>query len=168
MQNQPTATDGGSKLNIPLNSQIYKIIKIDKEGFKVRLLNISTMAEQTVLHSRIKPLELSEMESLNLSQPELFDRLVKLRRQLRNMYVPGSHTNQELYQIPFHQQLASSETVPSSQEGEVEMEEYDSTGGGDLIINDEAGDEESGEQIEPNQLGPSFDHPELENSGRRR
>ena len=43
------------------------------------------------------------------------------------------------------------------------MEEDDSTGGGDVIINEEAGDEESGEQIEPNHLGPSFDHPELEN-----
>ena len=120
MQNQPTATDGGSKLNIPLNSQMYKIIKIDKEGFQVRLLNINTMAEQTVLHSRIKPLELSEMEFLTLSQPELFDSL-KIRRQLENMYVQGSRTNQDLYQIPFHQQLASSATVPSSQEGEVEV-----------------------------------------------
>ena len=129
MQNQPTATDGSSKLNIPLNSQLYKIIKIDKDGFQVTLLNISTMAKQTVLHSRIKPLELSDLESLTLSQPELFDQLVKLRRQLRNMHVPGSHTQQELYQIPFHHQLASSETVTHHQEGEVEMEENDSAGG---------------------------------------
>ena len=31
------------------------------------------------------------------------------------------------------------------------------------MIVDEAGDEASGEQLEPSHLGPSFDHPELEN-----
>ena len=155
MENHSTTQDGSHKLNIPLNSQLYKVVRIDKNGFLITILNINTLAEQTVLHSRLKSLQLHDLESLSLSQPELFDRLVVLRRTLRNMYIPGRHTQSELYQIPFHAKLASSETVPQQDE-EDQLEEDESTGDGAGMVLDGA----SGEQLEPVQgAGPGFNRP---------
>ena len=50
MENQNEKGENSSKLNIPLNKQLYKIVNINKEGFQYTLLNIATGARQEVLH----------------------------------------------------------------------------------------------------------------------
>jgi hypothetical protein len=80
IQNDPEKGDNSSKLIIPGNSNLYKIIGIHKQGFQLLLLNVVTGAKQEVLHSRVKPLNLDTLEDMCFATPDLFDRLVKLRR----------------------------------------------------------------------------------------
>jgi len=64
-QNNLEQGPNSSKLIIPSNSQLYKIVDIKKEGFQFTLLNVSTGARQDVLHSKIRPLRTSVFQNPN-------------------------------------------------------------------------------------------------------
>ena len=112
MQNDLERGEGLSKLVIPGNSQLYKIIGIHKQGFQLSLLNIGTGAKQEVLHSRVKALDLDSLEDMCIVTPNLFDRLVQLRRKLRNTYEACSKTSNKLHQVPFCESLSESPVMP--------------------------------------------------------
>ena len=92
MQNTLEKGENSSKLVIPSNSQIYKVVGINKNGFQLTLLNIATGAKQEVLHSKVKTLSLDTLENMCFATPQLFDKLVQLRRKLRNTYEAGTKT----------------------------------------------------------------------------
>ena len=70
-QNPPEKGENSSKLVIPSNSQVYKIIAINKDGFQLTLMNISTGARQEVIHSKVKKLSLDSLENMTFAQPEI-------------------------------------------------------------------------------------------------
>ena len=88
-QNSPEKGENSSKLVIPSNSQVYKIVAINKDGFQLTLMNISTGARQEVIHSKVKKLSLDSLEDMTFAQPEMYDKLVMLRRKMRHTYVAG-------------------------------------------------------------------------------
>jgi hypothetical protein len=81
--------EGSRQLNLPLSKDLYKIIKIHKEGFSVTLLNVRSLDEITVLHSRISHVDLDSLLSYDIGQPDLWDKLSKLNVKNRNTYRMG-------------------------------------------------------------------------------
>ena len=69
------------------------------------MVNVATGAQQEVVHSRVRSLQLCDLENLCFATPGLFDRLVDLRRKLRNSYRHGSKTSKQLHQIPFEDSI---------------------------------------------------------------
>ena len=118
VQNDLEQGEGSSKLVIPGNSQLYKIVGIHKNGFQLTLLNVGTGAKQEVLHSKGKALDLDALENMCFATPNLFNKLVQLRRKLRNTYEAGSKTSSHLYQIPFCEPLSNSPVVPGVDQNE--------------------------------------------------
>ena len=104
-ENPPERGENSSKLVIPSNSQVYKIVAINKEGFQLTLMNIATGARQEVIHSKVKKLTLDNLEAMTFAQPEMYNKLVELRRKMRHTYVAGSKTSHKLYQIPFSEPM---------------------------------------------------------------
>ena len=150
MENQPPKGENSSKLNIPLNSQLYKIVDIHKQGFQYTLQNIATGARQEVIHSKIKKLRLDDLENMSFAQPDLYNKLVDLRRKMRNTYIAGSKTGNKLYQIPFTEPMSGI----VSDRGNRQVEE-------DEMENEETGEED--EQPEVDEVfRPSFNNPEPE------
>ena len=163
VQNQIPTQDGSQKLPIPLSSQLYKITAVNKEGFLVTVLNISTLAEQTVLHSRIKAISLENLDQYCLNMPELFDKLVSLRRKMRNMYIPGRQTGANLCQVPFE----AGRAMVLGQEDEGPVREISGDKDGDALglsddfdENIEVEDLTSEDLLEDNtRVGPDFHNP---------
>ena len=93
------------KLNIPANSQLFKIIAIHKNGFTLSLSNISTGEVFEVLGDNVQQLKLESLEEITYSTPELYNRLVGIRNRLRNKYIPGTKTRDQLFQIPLTNSL---------------------------------------------------------------
>ena len=151
MQNDLERGEGSSKLVIPSNSQLYKIVGIHKNGFQLTLLNVGTGAKQEVVHSKVKALNLDALEDMCFATPELFDKLVQLRRKLRNTYEAGSKTSSHLYQIPFCEPLSNSSVVPG-----VDQNEGPEDGESDEVHEKEQVDEDDDENY---RARPSFDHP---------
>ena len=150
MENQPQKGENSSKLNIPLNAQVYKIVDIHKQGFQYTLLNIATGARQEVIHSKIKKLRLDDLEAASFAQPNLFNKLVDLRKKLRNTYVAGTKTGNKLYQIPFSETLSGIDPDRRNQQAE------------DDEMEDEGKSEEDDEPEVVEIFRPSFDHPQPE------
>ena len=71
-ENPPERGENSSKLVIPSNSQVYKIVAINKEGFQLTLMNIATGARQEVIHSKVKKLTLDNLEAMTFAQPEMY------------------------------------------------------------------------------------------------
>ena len=89
-----------------------------------------------MLHSKIRPLNLDNLENICYSKPELFDHLVKLRRKLRNTYEHGNLNTGGLHQIPISEPLSASpnSNVIHDEEGYQDGED------------DSVGDEESNDE----------------------
>ena len=56
----------------PRSANIYKIKAINKDGFACSIVNILTGASYEVLHSRLKPLSLVDIERAHYGTPELY------------------------------------------------------------------------------------------------
>jgi hypothetical protein len=151
MQNDLERGENSSKLVIPSNSQLYKIVGIHKNGFQLTLLNVSTGARQEVLHSKVKALNLDALENICFAKPELLDNLVQLRRKLRNTYEAGRKTSGHLHQIPFCEPLSTSTVVPV-----VNHNESPEDGECDKVGEETQVDEDD---YEYHRVRPTFDHP---------
>ena len=90
-----TTVEGSRQLNFPGSKELYKIIQINKEGFSLTLLNIRTLAQLTVLHSRVSHLHIDEIINYDLAMPQLYEKLAELNVRRRNTFIPGK-TNQHL------------------------------------------------------------------------
>ena len=128
--------EGSRQLNLPLSKDLYKIIKIHKEGFSVTLLNVRSLDEITVLHSRISHVDLNSLLSYDIGQPDLWDKLSKLNVKNKNTYRMG----------PTKRKLAL-----------VNQEDYmeNESEGGDIFDNpdeDKRGDEENEKEILEDEL----------------
>ena len=81
--------EGSRQLNLPLSKDLYKIIGIHKDGFSITLLNIRTLDEITVLHTRIKHMDLDSLLSFDIGFPDLWNKLAALNVKNRNTYQVG-------------------------------------------------------------------------------
>ena len=90
-----TTIEGSRQLNFPGSKELYKIIQINKEGFSLTLLNIRTLAQLTVLHSRVSHLHIDEIINYDLDMPQLYEKLAELNVRRCNTFIPGK-SNQPL------------------------------------------------------------------------
>ena len=58
------------------------------------------------------------LEDMCFATPQLFDKLVQLRRKLRNTYEAGTKTSSQLHQIPFSKPLSNSTVVQGVNQNE--------------------------------------------------
>ena len=56
----------------PRNMNIFKISAINKDGFSCTVINVLTGASHEVVHSRIQPLSLIDLEKAHFGTPELY------------------------------------------------------------------------------------------------
>ena len=95
-------------------------------------------------------MRLDDLEAVSFAQPDLYNKLVDLRKKMRNTYVAGTKTGNKLYQVPFDEPLSGIVSDRRNQQAEE-----------DEMENEEAGEED--EQPEVDEIfRPSFDHPEPE------
>jgi hypothetical protein len=115
-----TVTVAGSRqLQTPSSRDIYKIISVMKEGFSLRLLNLRTQGEVTVLHSRVTYLSLEDINNFELGADDLWETLTKLNVKQRNTFQPG-HTKRKFQLI--HPVSAEEELEESMGLGEEDTE----------------------------------------------
>ena len=75
-------TVGGSKqLLTPHSRDIYQIIEVNKKGFSLRLQNLRTLAQVTVVYARVDYLYLEDLNNFELGSQDLWDTLTKKRHQ---------------------------------------------------------------------------------------
>ena len=150
IQNSPERGENSSKLIIPSNAHVYKVVSINKNGFQLTLMNISTGARQEIVHSKVKKLSLDTLENISFARPQLYDKLVQLRRKLRNTYESGTRTSHNLHQVPFSEPMI---------QGANQKEDQDT---GESAEDDDLVREEDEEEEINDHFRPSFDNPEEE------
>ena len=72
------AAESRSKLNIPHQSKLYKIVDINHDGFTCTILDLLDGSKREVLQSRLMGLSLETLEEYNFSTPNLWRNLQKL------------------------------------------------------------------------------------------
>jgi hypothetical protein len=96
-------------------------------------------------------LKLDDLESASFAQPNLYNKLVDLRRKIRNTYVAGTKTGNKLFQIPLSEPLSG--IVSDSRNQQAGIDEMEDEG---------QSDEDEPEQEVVEIFRPSFDEPEPE------
>ena len=81
-------------------STVLSALPIHAKLLKSKLI-FFTHLEGTEFHSKIKKIALDDLEEMTFAQPDLYNKLVELRRKMRNTYAAGSKTSQKLHQVPF-------------------------------------------------------------------
>jgi hypothetical protein len=80
---------GSRQLITPHSRDIYKILDIAKGVFSLRLMNLRTQGELTVVHSRVSFLSLDDINSFELGSDDLWENLTRLNIKNRNTFQPG-------------------------------------------------------------------------------
>ena len=74
----------------PINKDIYKIIRKEKDGFSFRILNLRSLAERTVIFSELRGIDLDDMLRMEMD-PKRF--LMETGKAIRsNSYKRGNKT----------------------------------------------------------------------------
>jgi hypothetical protein len=97
----------------------------------------------------VKKLSLDTLENMTFAQPEMYDKLVMLRRKMRHTYVSGTKTSHGLHQVPFSEPMREAAAEMEEQHTEQGAEDDDQTG------------EEEDEEVD-DMIRPSFNNPEQE------
>ena len=84
------------KLSLPLQSRLYKILEIHKEGFSAKLLDIIDGSKKEVLCSRLSNLSLEVLSEYNFSSPTFYHNLQRLTDSFRNKYEGPTHRGRNL------------------------------------------------------------------------
>ena len=101
LQDDIAVKDDSKKLRVPVSREFWKIVDILKNGFLIKILNVRSLAEKSVVHSRIEHLSLQDIQAVHLNLPDLYDNLVRLQRENRNTYKPAQRVQTGCYQIPY-------------------------------------------------------------------
>jgi hypothetical protein len=80
---------GSRQLLTPSSRDIYKILDVMKGGFSLRLMNLRTQGEITVVHSRVSYLNLEDINAFELGSDDLWETLTRLNIKNRNTFLPG-------------------------------------------------------------------------------
>ena len=84
------------KIASPRCSNIHKILDVHKQGFSAWIMNILTGSKLEVLSSRLRELNLSDLEHAHFGSPELYKKLTQLTLRMRNKYQAGKQLPQGL------------------------------------------------------------------------
>ena len=74
------------KLNLPLQSRLYKVLAVHKQGFSAKLLDILDGSKKEVLTSRLSNLSLEALQEYNFSSPTFYQNLQKMTDKFRNKF----------------------------------------------------------------------------------
>ena len=83
-------------MSLPLQSRLYKILEIHKEGFSAKLLDIIDGSKKEVLCSRLSNLSLEVLSEYNFSSPTFYHNLQRLTDSFRNKYEGPTHRGRNL------------------------------------------------------------------------
>ena len=76
------------KLNLPLQSRLYKVLEVHKGGFSCKLLDILDGSKTEVLCSRLSNLNLDALQEYNFSSPTFYENLQRMTDKFRNKFEP--------------------------------------------------------------------------------
>ena len=71
-------------------SDIFRVIKVEKDGMAITITNIRTGGVKVVPFSFITSIDLERLTDINYGIPDLFDRVRKLNTLNRNWAQPGN------------------------------------------------------------------------------
>ena len=121
----------------PRQTDIFKILKIDKQNFAITVQNIRSLSQTTTTHNKIQKIKLEDLTNPTFSIDDLWNRMADLNIERRNIYQPA-RTHRQLH-------LLTSPPDDAASEEQIDPVHHDEVLGHEPVGEDEAHHQDRGQ-----------------------